>query len=291
MPFLEVDSGVRIFAQDWGSGKPIVFVHGWPFSHRMFEYQMLDLAQHGYRVVALDLRGYGQSDKPWEGNDYDSWANDLGSVIAALDLRDVTLAGFSMGGAIAMHYLATHDDTRVTKLALIAAAGPRMVVGPDNPKGVPREVFDVLIAGDLADRAKAKRTFAQLAFHNYPYLTLLQLLYRSRSVAATATVDYHVSEELSSWFEQMGMEASPRASVRGLEELRDRDLRKELSAIRVPTRIFHGVHDRVVPFALGAEEQQRLIDQAKVIRFEDSGHGIFYQEKDKLNEELIRFFA
>ncbi len=164
-----------------------------------------------------------------------------------------------------------------------------MVASSDNPKGVPREVFDVLIAGDLADRAKAKRTFAQLAFHNYPYLTLLQLLYRSRSVAATPTADYHVSEELSTWFEQMGMEASPQASVRGLEELRDRDLTKELSAIRIPTRIFHGVHDRVVPFALGAEEQQRLIEGATVVRFENSGHGVFYQEKDKLNEELMRF--
>ncbi len=288
MPFLEVDSGVRLFAQDWGSGKPIVFVHGWPFSHRMFEYQTLTLAQHGYRVIALDLRGYGQSDKPWEGNDYDSWATDLGAVIAALELRDVTLAGFSMGGAIAMHYVATRGDTRVTKLALIAAAGPCMVAGSDNPKGVPREVFDVLIEGDLADRAKAKRTFAQLAFHNYPYLTLLQLLYRSRSVTASVAADYHVSDELSTWFEQMGMEASPQASVRGLEELRDRDLRGELSAIRVPTQIFHGVHDRVVPFALG-EEQQSLIEGAKVVRFEYSGHGVFYQEKDKLNEELMRF--
>ena len=106
-----------------GEGKPIVLVHGWPSSHLIFEYQMVALAERGYRVVGLDLRGFGQSDKPWHDNDFDTWATDLGAVIAALDLRDATLAGYSMGGAIAMHYAATRQEQRVTKLALLAAAG------------------------------------------------------------------------------------------------------------------------------------------------------------------------
>jgi pimeloyl-ACP methyl ester carboxylesterase len=264
MPAIEVSPGVRVYVEDWGTGKPIMLVHGWPLSLRSFEYQMVPLAQRGYRTVAMDLRGFGQSDKPWDGNDYDTWADDIGRVMEALDLRDVTLAGFSMGGGVVMHYVAARSDPRVTKMALLAAAGPYMVAGPDNPAGVPREALDGFIQADRADRAKFKHDFGAVFFHK------------------------PVSPELARWFENLGMEASAWASVRGLEELRDRDLRPEVGAIRVPTRIFHGVHDQVVPFALG-EEQQRRIPGATLVRYEGSGHGLFYDEKDRLTEDLAKF--
>jgi len=119
---MEVTKGVNLFVQDWGRGKPIVFVHGWPYGHRIFEYQMMQLAKKGYRAIGFDLRGYGYSERPWEGNDYDTWAGDIGRVIKNLNLKDVTLVGYCMGGGLAAHYWATSKDPRVTKLVLASTA-------------------------------------------------------------------------------------------------------------------------------------------------------------------------
>lgn len=264
MPMVNVAHDVKVFIQDWGKGKPIVLIHGWPLSHRMFEYQASDIASHGSRAVAVDLRGFGESDKPWEGNDYDTWADDVGKVIKDRNLKDVTLAGFSMGGAIAMHYAATHDDPRVTKLALIAAAGPCLTRKRDNPVGVPRQVWDKFLEAEARDRANFKHVFVKDFFAK------------------------SLSLELQHWLESLGMQVSARASLRSLEEMGDRDLRQELNGVKIPTRIFHGAKDKIVPIAM-AEEQKRLINGAALVRFLASGHGLFLDEKDKLFEELIKF--
>lgn len=260
---VDVGRGVRLHVQDWGSGKPIVLVHGWPSSHRIFERQLLGLAERGYRAIGIDLRGFGESDKIWDGNDYDTWAADLGAVIAALGLRDVTLAGYSMGGAIAANHIATSHDWRVSRLVLIGAALPSLAQGPDNPYGLPREAFDAMLQGLLADRAAFFSAFIPNLF-------------------ATP-----VSAAYASWFTDLVMAASLRATVRGLEEGRDRNLRSALAAIDVPTTIVHGLQDNLVPFAL-AEEQQRLIQHATLVPFEHSGHGIFADEADRLTDELAR---
>lgn len=264
MTKVKVSGDVHLNVQDWGEGKPIVLIHGWPLSHRMFEYQAAGIVNHGDRVVAIDLRGYGESDKPWEGNDYDTWADDIGKVIRNQGLKDATLAGFSMGGAIAMHYVATHNDPRVTKLALLAAAGPCLIKKSDNPGGVPKEIWDQFIAAEMADRAQFKHEFNKNFFAN------------------------PVSPELNNWFESIGMQVDAHASLRGLEELGTRDLREEIGNIKIPTRIFHGVKDKIVPFAM-AEVQSRLIPGAQVVRFENSGHGLFYDEGDRFFEELLKF--
>lgn len=266
MPIVTVDSNVDVFVQVWGEGEPVFLVHGWPLSSRMFEYQIPALVTHGFRVVAMDLRGYGLSDKAWSGNDYDTWANDIGRVIRALGLRDVALVGFSMGGAIAAHHVATDKDSRVSKLLLCAAAAPCMIKKADNPNGVPAELWHSFVEAEITDRAKFKHDFTANFF------------------AAP------VSPELSHWFEAIGMEADAHASLRGLEELRDRDLRSDLSKIRIPTRILHGVNDRIVPFGLG-EEQHRLIARSELVRFERSGHGLFFDEKNKFTAEVLRFLG
>ncbi len=263
--FIEVDSGVRVFVQDWGSGRPVVFIHGWPLNHKIFEYQMVALIRSGYRAIGVDLRGFGQSDKPWQGNDYDTWAGDLEKVIEALDLEDAMLAGFSMGGAIAMHYSATRRDFRVTRLALMGAAGPLFSERPDNPSGTPLKKIEENIRLALTDRSKLARDLGVLNF------------------SAPASPEFY------RWIEGLRMEASLYATIRGIEELRDRDLRQEIPHIGIPTRIYHGVHDQVVSFAL-AEEQHRLIKNSVLVPFHNSGHGLFYDEKDKLNEELAKFF-
>ena len=261
---VNVSHDTRLFVQDWGKGKPIVLIHGWPLSHRMFEYQAADLVSHGHRVVALDLRGYGESDKPYEGNDYDTWADDVGKIMRDRSLRNVTLAGFSMGGAIAMHYVATRNDPKVTKLALLAAAGPCLIRKHDNPGGVPRQLWDKFLELESQDRANFKHVFNRDFFAK------------------------PVSMEMQHWLEVIGMQVSAHASLRGLEELGDRDLRQEMVEIKVPTRIFHGVKDKIVPFAL-AEEQKRMINGAEIVRFLSSGHGLFMDERERLFKELLRF--
>lgn len=261
MPFIEVEPDVRVFAQDWGSGKPIVFIHGFPFSHRIFEYQMTMLAEKGYCTVGIDLRGFGQSDKPWHGCDYDTWVSDIAKVMDALDLRDVTLLGFSMGGAISAHYVGTQNDSRVTKLVLLGAATPIAAPNPED-----KQSLDNLIQATLADSPQFAYGFVQNAFHK------------------------PISENLHQFYAGMGLTASLRALVRGLEELRDRNLVAEVSSIQLPTLICHGVHDAVVPIA-AAEAQQQLIKDANLLRFEESAHGIFFEEKDRLIQELVNFIG
>jgi non-heme chloroperoxidase len=261
-----VEPGVRLFVQDWGRGKPILFIHGWPLSHRMFEDQTMVLPERGFRVVAPDLRGFGMSDKPWDGYDYDTWSLDTRRVIDTLGLDDVTLVGFSIGGAIAMHYAATQKDPRVTKLVLIAAAGPSFINRPKFPHGIPMNAMEGLIQGEREDRAKLKQDFGKSFFHMTP------------------------SEPMARYYESIGMHASSRASLRGLEELRDEDLTDEIGSIGIPTRIFHGINDKVVPFELG-EVQRDSIPGARLVRFESSGHAICHEEKDKVNDELARFVS
>ncbi len=264
MPKINVGQEIEIFVQDWGEGKPVFLVHGWPLNHQMFEYQVPTLVSNGFRVVALDLRGFGLSGKPWHGCDYDTWANDIGYVIRALGLHDVALCGFSMGGAIALHYMAKTGAPQITKLALFAAPLPSMIKKADNPNGVSIEQWNQFIDAESDDRARFKKEFAA-SFFNKP-----------------------VSAELLRWFEALGMQVDAHASLRGLEEMRDRDLRAELSSITVPTKIFHGINDKVVPFALG-EEQNRLIADSELVRFEQSGHDLFYGERAKFTTELLRF--
>ncbi|MHB0976761.1 MAG: alpha/beta fold hydrolase [Candidatus Aquicultorales bacterium] len=261
MAFIKVERNAYSFVQDWGSGRPVFFLHGWPFSHRIFEYQMMKLAERGYRAVGMDIVGFGLSEKPWHGLDFDTWAKDVGKVLRSLNLRDVILAGFSMGGAICTRYLAMSNDRRVTKLALMGAAVPSIARGPEGT-----EPANKVIAGVQADQPKFVHDFIKDAFNT------------------------QISAEYQSWLDQIGVSASLRACVRGFEELRDRDLGSDLSAIEIPALVLHGRKDRVVPFSLG-QEQERLLRNSTLVPFENSGHALFWDEKDKLASELEGFAA
>ena len=262
--YIEVEPGVYNYVQDWGEGRPLLLIHGWPLSHRMFDAQSAELPKRGIRVITYDLRGFGRSSKTWNGLDYDAWANDVDKIIEALDLSDVTLAGFSMGGAIAMHYVATKRDWKVSKLALCAAAGPSFIARDGFPQGVPKEVAQGIIDMEKSDPARSKREFGK-SFFSTP-----------------------VSEEIARWYDSIGMEAPPRSTIRGMEELRDRDLRGEMKNIGIPTRIFHGINDKIVPFALG-EWQRDNIEGSVLVKFDKGGHAFAYEEMDKFNDEMERF--
>ncbi|GAB1542265.1 alpha/beta hydrolase [Scytonema sp. NUACC21] len=265
MLYVEVEPGVKVFVNDWGTGTPIVFIHGWPLNHQMFEYQFTQLLKHGYRCIGIDLRGYGKSDKPWGNYNYDVFADDIKKVLETLDLADVTLAGFSMGGAIAIRYMARYAGARVAKLVLFGAAGPCLTKKPDFFQGLDNAPYDNFINACYTDRAQMNADFGNATFYK------------------------PISPKLSDWFVSMGMEASPHATAMSVIALRDSDLRPDLETITVPTAIFHGVHDKVAPCSITAEIHHKGIKNSKLILFQNSGHGLFYDEKDKFNEELMRF--
>lgn len=253
---------MNLVAQVEGEGKPIVLIHGWGLNHEMWNFQIPYLTQRGYKVVAVDLRGFGNSGKPGTGYDYDTWANDIGTVLEKLDLQNVTLVGYSIGGAISMYYAATRADPRIEKLALVAAAGPYMTLDVDNPLGsVPRPFFDETIK--LLNNGQLEEAFKLFQKTVFPGISLPTL----------------------EWIEGMLSSADPLALVGGIKAMSNEDLRQDLPKIRVKTKIFHGFEDPFVTNFL-VLEQQRLIMDATLAWFWSSGHGLFFEEVGKLNREL-----
>ncbi|MGW8457568.1 alpha/beta fold hydrolase [Bacillus atrophaeus] len=262
--YIQTEEHVTLFVEDIGSGRPIVFLHGWPLNHEMYEYQMNELPKRGFRFIGIDFRGYGKSDRPWTGYDYDTMADDVKAVIYTLQLEDAVLAGFSMGGAVAIRYMSRHDEADIKKLILMGAAAPAFTKRPYYPYGFLKKDVDDLIVQFRNDRPKALADFGQLFFEK------------------------HISPEFRQWFQELNLNASPYGTIHSAIALRDEDLRKELGDIKVPTLIMHGVKDKVCPFDF-AREMKRGIKQAKLIPFDESGHGLFFDEKEKLNNEIMRF--
>ena len=264
MPFVEASDGAKLFYTDLGSGTPIVLVHGWPLSGKQWEYQQTVLPEQGFRVVSPDLRGYGMSDAPWGKYDYDTFADDLHTLLEKLQLNDITLVGFSMGGAIALNYMTKYSGQHVSKLVFAGAAAPSYTKRPGFDHGVDPKMLDTIIAGLKADRAKANADFGKMFFGS------------------------KVSEEFSQYFFSVAMAASAWATIADGIVLRDADLRAALSSVHVPTLIMHGKKDKIVPYELG-EVLHKSIAGSKLVTFDDSGHGLFYDEKDKFNKELAEF--
>ncbi len=251
----------QIYVEDWGwaGGKPIVFVHGYPLDHRIFEYQMRQLAQQGYRVIALDLPGFGQSAATWDRLDYDGWASDIGTVVRERNLHDVTLVGYSMGGAVRAHYVAAQHDSRVTRLVLLSAALP--VVAPSADI---KTALNSFIGAVQSDRADFTYGFVKGAF-NTP-----------------------IGAHLLDYYAQIANGTSFQALVRGLEESRDRDLTAEVKRITIPTLILHGTHDQIIPFA-AAQATNGLIKGSTLVPLDHSGHASFYDDKEEVVNQLIKF--
>ncbi|GAK11902.1 alpha/beta fold hydrolase [Geomicrobium sp. JCM 19039] len=264
--FIEVGEKTNVFVEDIGRGKPVVFLHGWPVNHKMFEHQMSVLPEKGFRFIGIDLRGYGNSDKPSHGYDYDTMADDVRKVIDQLKLEDAVLAGFSMGGAIAVRYMARHEGKGISKLALLGAAAPVFTERDDFAHGIPKDNVNGLIDGAYADRANMLVDFGSLFFGKDP------------------------SEAYNRWFHGLAMEAGPHATILSARTLRDADLRDDLSSIHVPTAILHGRNDEVCPFEL-AEILEHGIEKSTLIPFEESGHSLFHDEREKFNDELVRFIS
>lgn len=264
--YIKVETNVKIYVEDLNpEGKEtILFIHGWPGSHKLFEYQFDQLPKEGYRCIGIDTRGFGNSDKPWIGYDYDTLSDDVRCVIDTLGLHDITLAGHSTGGAIAIRYMARHKGHGVSKLALFAAAAPSLIKRPNFPYGLDEETVVELIQGTYADRPKMLQDFGDIFFYQ------------------------HITRAFSDWFFQLGLQASGWATAAIANTWINEVLFYDLGEINVPTLIIHGIHDKVVPFQLG-EIQNKSIKNSKLIPFNFSGHASFYDQKDKFNRELVKF--
>ncbi|MEO6357172.1 MAG: alpha/beta hydrolase [Ferruginibacter sp.] len=264
--YVEVEKNVKLHVTDLGEGSTVVLIHGWPLSDAMYEYQYQYLVQKGYRVVGISLRGFGKSDKPYGKYDYDVYADDIKVVLDKLNIKNATLGGFSMGGAIAIHYVAKYNAAHVSKLALFGAAGPVWTKRADYPFGFSKEDVNGLITLSLTNRPQLLENFGKI-------------------FGATETA---LPSGLGNWLGAINLEASPYATTQSLIALRETDLRAELSKIKIPTAIFHGVKDKICEFAL-AEQMHKGIKNSYIVPFENSGHGLFLEEKEKFNLELIRF--
>ncbi len=264
--YVKVESNVKIYIEDLNpeGNKTILFLHGWPGNHKLFEYQFNQLPRMGYRCIGIDTRGFGDSDKPWSGYNFDRLSDDVACVINVLKLHDIVLAGHSTGGAIAIRYMARHKSYGVAKLVLCAAVAPSLIKRPDFPYGLDKETVLQIIQGTYADRPKMLRDFGDMFFYQ------------------------HTTEAFLNWFFQLGLQAAGWATAAVAKMWIDETFFSDLETIDVPTLIIHGIHDRIVPFSLG-EIQEQSIKNSKLIPFEYSGHGVFYEQYDKFNEELVKF--
>ena len=263
--------GTQIYYKDWGTGQPVVFSHGWPLSADSWESQMMFLASKGYRCIAHDRRGHGRSSQPWDGNDMDTFADDLSELIEKLDLKDVFLIGFSMGGGEVARYVGRHGTDRLARAALIAAVPPLMLKTEANPGGLPMQVFDEIRAGCIADRAQFYKNLASGPFFG-----------ANRPGAK-------VSQGMIDSFWLQGMRAGHKGTFDCIKAFSETDFTDDLEKFDVPTLVIHGDDDQVVPIGASALRSSKLIKNATLKIYKGAPHGLADTHKDQLNADLLAF--
>ena len=262
--------GTVIHFTDWGHGTPVVFSHGWPLSADAWEDQMFFLAEHGYRVIAHDRRGHGRSSKAWHGNDMNTYADDLATLLDTLDISGATLVGHSTGGGEVARYIGRHGTGRVSKAVLVGAVTPQMVVSPANPDGVPMSVFDGIRDGVRSDRAQF-------------FLDLTMPFFGFNRPGAK------VSEGMRQSFLIQGLQCSIKSAHACVKQFSETDFTEDLKKMTVPTLVIHGGDDQIVPLATTARRAVEILPQARLSVYEGAGHGLPSTHKDQLNAELLAF--
>jgi non-heme chloroperoxidase len=271
MPTITTKDGTQLYYKDWGAGQPVVFSHGWPLSADAWEDQMLFLAGRGYRCIAHDRRGHGRSSQPWDGNEMNTYADDLAALTEKLDLRDAIHVGHSTGGGEVARYIGRHGTKRVAKAVLISAVPPLMLKTPANPGGLPMEAFDQLRAAVQADRAQFFRDLSE-PFYGF-----------NRPGAK-------VSQGLRDSFWLQGMIAGHKAVYDCIQAFSETDFTEDLKKFDVPTLILHGDADQIVPIGAAAMLSAKLVPGATLKVIPGAPHGMCSTLKDQLNEELLAFF-
>ncbi len=268
---IKVKDGTQLYYKDWGKGQPVVFSHGWPLSSDSWESQMLFLAGHGYRCIAHDRRGHGRSSQPWNGNDMNTFADDLAELINTLNLKDAVLIGFSMGGGEVARYIGRYGTKRVDKAALIAAVPPLMLKTPANPGGLPLKVFDGIREASLKNRSQFYQDLAGGPFFGFN---------RKGAKKSQGTIDS---------FCRQGMMGGHKNTYDCIKAFSETDFTKDLKKFDVPTLIIHGDDDQIVPIKTSAHAAAKIIKKSKLIVYPGAPHGLADTHKDKLNADLLAF--
>ena len=268
---ITVSDGTQIYYKDWGQGQPVVFSHGWPLSADAWEDQMVFLGLRGYRCIAHDRRGHGRSSQPWNGNEMDTYADDLAALVESLDLRDAIHVGHSTGGGEVARYIGRHGTTRVAKAVLIGAVTPLMLKTTANPGGLPIETFDGIRAGVLADRSQF-------------FKDLTVPFYGANRPGAK------VSQGVRDAFWMQGLMAGFKGVVDCIKAFSETDFTEDLKKIDVPTLIMHGDDDQIVPIGASAMQAAKLVTGATLKVYPGYSHGMCTVNKDQINADLLAFF-
>ena len=268
--YATMKDGTQIYYKDWGTGPVVVFSHGWPLSSDAWEDQMMFLANNGYRCIAHDRRGHGRSSQPWDGNNYDTFADDLATLLNTLNIKNAMLVGHSMGGGEVARYLGKHGSARVSKAVLLSSVTPLMLKTATNPDGTPIAAFDGIRAGLQADRAQFYKDLTTPFF----------------GFNRTGVKD---SPGRRDTFTTLGMQSSLRTSYECVKQFSETDFTEDLKKITVPTLVIHGDDDQIVPIAASANAAIKLLKNGRLEVYKGGSHAPASMNKDKLNADLLAF--
>lgn len=271
MPMIRTRDGTELYVKVWGEGRPVVLIHGWPLSGDSWDPISYALANAGFKAIAYDRRGFGRSEQPWNGYDYDTFADDLADVMEATGAAsDVSLIGFSMGGGEVARYLTRYGSTAISRVALISSVVPYLLKDESNPDGVPQEVFDTMTEGILDDRAHFFTSFFKQFY-------------------GVGLIDKPVSQEVLHLSWQTALQAGLRPTLAAAKAFSTTDFRPDLPSFNVPTLVIHGTADKTVPIDPTAREVGRKVPQAQVVEYQGEAHGVFASQTERLKEDLLAF--
>ena len=272
MPTVTTRDGTTIYYKDWGSGQPVLFSHGWPLTADAWEAQMVFMASNGYRAIGHDRRGHGRSSQPWDGNEMDTYADDLATLIETLDLRDIVLVGHSTGGGEVTRYVGRHGTSRVAKVVLVGAVPPLMLKTDANPGGLPIDVFDGIRAGTATDRSQFFKDLTTPFFGaNRPGAKVSQ------------------GQRDAFWFQ--GMMGGLKNELDCIKAFSETDFTEDLKKFDVPTLIIHGDDDQIVPIGASAYESAKLVKDAVLKVYPGGDHALADTHRDQLNADLLAFIT